>query len=267
MKTSKILCWITLAVLLFSASCNINQPHPEELATKYVTAVLQQDYDEAITYLSVYSLGAIEMTRDEAKEYMVSSQLTAMAVNSITATKITLVSEGNMLVQLNVKAQALGANETTSDITIPVHLENGQYFVNWGNVVDESEFVDESLEVNGVKVTPVSLMRFPEYFLLKIKVVNNTSAPVYWAFPSETMGTLTFKKDDPIVSASDYDTISVTTPVTIEPGADPTTISIYFNGWRDQKPATLLLSNWTTYSQGALIAATEEVWEYNFALK
>lgn len=152
----------------------------EQAARTYFDAVAQGDFAGAAGLLSNFSLSALDLTRAEAE-----AQLAGEAWSELEVLEVRDFDAQTVLVSVGYTA----GGESRAELW-PLRLENGQWRVNWANLIDFRTLTVPAQSVNDVTVAPQRLLRYSDRLELRVLAQNHRADLLVWGGGSnETLGT------------------------------------------------------------------------------
>lgn len=176
----------------------------EMLVISYFEAVVDGDSETAADYLSRFSLVVFEMTRDDAVETLQTQKTDGVEWSDLEIKDVELFTDNTILISVTYKTAIPVEDEEVEEgtmLSVPVEevwatrFENGEWLLNWNNLIDFKTMSASAQTLNGVTVLPTELLRFTDHMELQMLIQNRNSEAVVFGQTNETLGTFYFGND------------------------------------------------------------------------
>jgi hypothetical protein len=173
----------------------------EMLATSYFAAVANGKSDEAASYLSRFSLMVFEMTREDAVEALQTQKANGVKWSDLEIKEVSMFNGESILVKVSYTSATPVEDKEAEEgtmLSVPteevwvVRLENGEWLLNWNNLIDFKTMSASAETVNGVTILPTQLLRYSDRIELQMLIQNRNNEAVVLGQTNETLGTFYF---------------------------------------------------------------------------
>ena len=219
----------------------------EMVAVSYFEAVVDGDSQAAADYLSRFSLVVFEMTRDDAVETLQTQKTDGVKWSDLEIKDVELFTDNTVLVSVAYTSATPVEDEDAEEgamLAVPVEevwavrLENGEWLLNWNNLIDFKTMSTGAKTINQVTVLPTELLRFTDHMELQMLIQNRKNEAVVFGQTNETLGTFYFGNDTVIAE----DTRCVLNALRSTPDC-----VLKINGLFEEYPDQVEIRKWKSY--------------------
>ena len=181
----------------------------------------------------------------------------------VTDTKV--VSDEAQILTISLGQKVGDADPEAHDLTIPMHLEDGQWKVNYNRVVDYRALNAAAQVVNDVSVLPDRIIRFTDQTVFEFNVNNGAGNAVWFGKTEDKVATLHFGSETRDAYTG-MDPVGLPNSVQVLPGLAVRDVPIYFAGFAEEYPTRIDLFDWK-FQPDTFGNPVGEPWNYTFQLK
>ena len=217
------------------------------VVTSYFDAVVDGNSEEAADYLSRFSLVVFEMTRDDAVEALQTQKTDGVKWSGLEIKEAELFTDNTVLVSVAYTTETPVEDDDAEEgamLEVPVEevwavrLENGEWLLNWNNLIDFKTMSASARSINNVTVLPTELLRFTDHMELQMLIQNRNNETVVFGQTNETLGTFYFGNDT--VIAEDTRCVLVALRSTSD-------CVLKINGLYEEYPDQVEIRKWKSY--------------------
>lgn len=212
---------------------------PEKTVIDRCQALIKKDFNQAANLLSEYSLQLLGLTRQDIVIRYHTLDFKGWRLVDCRLLESKKFDDQTMLVHLLMKEQTGEQEPQYYDGWQALHLEGGQWLVNWNDVIDALPLAVESQTVSGVTVQPTQLIRFTDKIRLVFNVENANKRAAFWDLAGQKVAT--FYIADQAVGVRGVNA----TPFMIDAESSYTGVYAEVPGLQATYPTGVDLTNWT----------------------
>ncbi len=168
-----------------------------QAAQNYFAALQKGDFAAASQLVSAFSLMANSITADDMVAALTQQHTNGAAWSGLQIVGSQIFNDQTILVhvtyQLASKDAKTGATvQTTVDEQWPFRLELGQWRYNWTNIIDFDTLAIDSKTANGLTLTPMEMIRYPDRIRLVLIAQNNVNEAIVIGQANQILATFHF---------------------------------------------------------------------------
>jgi hypothetical protein len=227
----------------------------EDTATAYFAAVADGDSDNAANLLSRFSLAVFEMTHDDAVLALQTQKSDGIRWSNLNVGDVESFTDNTILVHVSY-TQTTKTQQTTPTVSVlaadsesvsgsqtveaiwPIRKENGEWLLNWNNIIDYKTLSTSAKTVSGITILPTELIRYTDRITLKMLIQNRTNDTAVFGQTNETLGTFYFNDETVIAEKTRW----ILNPLRTEPDA-----TLEIKGLYTRYPDSVDIRTWNNY--------------------
>lgn len=232
------------------------QESPEEVAKKYYEALVSKEFEEAVNYLSDYSLSLSGTTRQQVVSYFEQQDFKGWRMVDYRVLETKELGADVVIVRVLTKEQAGNNDPQTYDFWVALRKEEERWRLNWNLIVDDVVLNVEPQTVNDVTVQPLRIARYTDRLVLVLKIENNSDRKHFWGWAGEKIASFRFGNR----------IVDVIGRLEIEPSRTYPDAWVKVDGFYDVYPSTVSLFGWRWASSNSpnLPDPACTPWAYHF---
>ena len=233
----------------------INLRAAEDVATAYFNAVSEGNSSTAADLLSRFSLAVFEMTHDDAVQALQTQKAEGIRWSNFKLGETERFIDNTILVHVSY-TQSNKSQQTTPTVSVlddndennpasqtveaiwAIREENGEWLLNWNNIIDYKTLSAAAQTVSGITILPTELMRFTDRMALKMLVQNRTGSTSVFGQSNETLGTFYFNDETVVAEKTRW----ILNPLRTEPDA-----TLEIKGLFTRYPDSVEIRKWDNY--------------------
>ena len=212
---------------------------PEKTVADRCQTLIKKDFNQAANLLSQYSLQLFGLTRQEIVIRYQTLGFKSWKLVDCRLLESKKFDDQTMLVHLLMKEQTGEQEPQYYDGWQALRLEEGQWLINWNDVIDALPLVVEAQTVSGVTIQPTQLLRYTDKIRLVFNVGNANKRAAFWDLAGQKVST--FFIADQAVSVRGVNE----TPFMIDAESAYTAAYAELPGLQATYPTGVDLTNWT----------------------
>lgn len=232
---------------------------PEATTTAYLEALQQRRFEQAVAFISDYSLSLLGLSRQDVLSHFEQQDFEGWQLLDYRVTESQELDEDLVLVHTLVREQSGRDEPQTYNVWRALRREHGEWRINWNLVIDDRLLDVEPQTINGLTVQPLRIIRYTDGMRLLFRIENNSSRGYIWGWAVEEVALFHFGEQ--IVSVSGvYETIA---PERAYPEAHTT-----IEGFYSTYPDAIDLAGWVQASEEhpRVPVPFATPWTYHFEL-
>jgi hypothetical protein len=212
---------------------------PEKTVTDRCQALIKKDFNQAANLFSEYSLRLFDLTRQDIVMRYQTLDFKGWKLVDCRRLESKKFDDQTILIHLLMKEQTGEQEPQYYDGWQALRLEEGQWLINWNDVIDTLPMAVESQTVNGVTLQPTQLIRYTDKIRLLFNVGNANKRAAFWDLAGQKVATFKIADQTVIVRGMNE------TPFRID--AENTYTGAYAEvpGLQTVYPTGVDLTNWT----------------------
>lgn len=168
-----------------------------EAAQNYFASLQKGDFAAASQQVSAFSLMANKITVGDVIAALTQQQSSGAAWSGLKILGSQIFNDQTILVdvtyQLASKDAKTGATvQTTVDEQWPFRYELNQWRYNWTNIIDFNTLGTDPKSANGLTLTPVEMIRYPDRIRLVLMAQNNVNETIVIGQTNQILATFHF---------------------------------------------------------------------------
>jgi hypothetical protein len=240
-----------------AAPTRVSAGTPEEAAKAYYDAWLKSDADQLTNLISDFSLQYAASTRESVRAELKKKIFNGLVVEEYEVLESRILDDTTALVRvITQERQGLG-EPSTHDQWAAFRLENGEWRLNWNNIVDVMPLATPAQTINGLEIQLVEVRRFTDHLKIMLHARNTSAQAVQWGWTNDVTVTAFF----PDQSSND-----LRFSFAFEPNRTYTDRFAKLEGVFEEYPDRLRLSNFMSTNQQGLPIPGGAPWSYEFSL-
>lgn len=172
---------------------------PEETVVDHCQALIKRDFNQAANSFSEYSLRLFNLTRQDIVIRYQTLDFKGWKLVDCRRLESKKFDDQTILIHLLMKEQTGEQEPQYYDGWQALRLEEGQWLINWNDVIDALPMAVESQTVNGVTVQPTQLIRYTDKIRLLFNVGNANKRAAFWDLAGQKVATFNIADQTVIV--------------------------------------------------------------------
>ena len=233
---------------------------PARAYEAYFAAMRDNDFAQAVQWVSEYSLQAEGWTRQGLRDDLIGAWFGALKFQDLQINGVRMLDERTAIIHDKISfVQGRVPEPTVKEQWNTARLENGRWFVNAGDLVDLAQVDLPAQTINGVTVRLVTIRRYATRTRLVFQVQNGNERVAWWGGRGAPV--LTWQRGEQVAKAGQ-------TALRFDPQQSYPTITVETTGFSDGYPERVDLGAWSLSPTTAATAPDPQAgsWTYSFVL-